>query len=675
MSGERGKGDNVESDDRSDEEEEGAEDDTDEEMEEGGDGDEEESEEEEGEEEDGTENHNAAKDVVTERNVMEDIENEHDAEKQGDDRQDGEHEEDQAKEADKRKDSGDQGEQDGEKDAQDEEEREKEAEREQEAGTSGDMVEKPSEKKAKDDADKDEQADGNEDDEEAEEEGIGTHDEVREDREAIEQRVTANNRDRAWRDCRLADMTDKERKERGTGSGEEERMAGEENGDHEERRKRPSETCDFECLTPRDRPNKRSKSDDSEREDNAASDDLPERTVNLETTPRPKTPSPASTAASPSSILEIVRQTSIVPGLENTRKAVWDAAQSDSTINSLSDQQQTKLIHAALSLGSGEGTIELRRFVHNARKDGMRGSESLESEFNLSAPHSGLDVWHAASSLVPRDSGLALFSNLYRQIDVLDNKATLFSITKRVKLAAMAQYRKGLLHDGAGKNQARDVNLYLFRATYPDHATIERPDDKAKNPAAHNDWIRLRDRLREGRLWLEVRDLFGGVGAFLALPPQCVPDRHVVKMQAKTFESWLRLLDVAWRALDAHARLTLNDLVRMSLAGQPLPEGDLMLEMSDDSTGTAPTSLSGMFTGWPVFDRNSTEEKGGLTATLTQREDGDAAILGTPLITASTTRAEEAGDGGLVSQEGMMGNLEDGLFNGLKDRDFDECLN
>ena len=314
--------------------------------------------------------------------------------------------------------------------------------------------------------------------------------------------------------------------------------------------------------------------------------------------------------------------------------------------------------------------------VYNARRDGSRKVKSLESDFDLSATHSGADVLHATSALVPRDSGLAHFSALYRQIDFIDNKANLFSITKRVNLAAMAQYRKGLVQEGAGKNQARDANLYLFHAIYPDHATIEQPDDKATDSAAHNDWIRLRDRLREGRLWLDIRDRFGGVGAFLALPPQCVPDRHIVKMPARTFGAWLRLLDVAWQPLDTHARLTLNDLVRMSLAGQPLPEGGLMLEMSEDGTGTAPTSLSGMLTGWPAFDRNSTEDEGGLTATLTQREeDGDAAITGAPLITASTTsRAEEAKDGRLSSQEGMMGNLEDGLFNGLDDRDFDECL-
>jgi hypothetical protein len=288
-----------------------------------------------------------------------------------------------------------------------------------------------------------------------------------------------------------------------------------------------------------------------------------------------------------------------------------------------------------------------------------------------------VDLWHATGVLVPRDSALAHFSALYRQIDFIDNKATLFSLTKRVKLAAIPQYRKGLLQDGAGRNQARDVNLSLLRAIYPDHATIERPDDKATKSAAYNDWIRLRDRLREGKLWLGVRDVFGGVGAFLALPLQCVLDRHVVKMQAKTFESWLSLLDVAWRALDAYVRLTLNNLVRMSLAGQSLPEGSLMLEILKDSTGTALTRLSDMLTGWLVFDQNSIEDEGGLAATLTQREeDGDAAVLKTLSTTTSTTsRAEDAGDGGLISQEGTMGNLEDGLFNGLDDRDFDKCLN
>ena len=103
---------------------------------------------------------------------------------------------------------------------------------------------------------------------------------------------------------------------------------------------------------------------------------------------------------------------------------------------------------------------------------------------------------------------------------------------------------------------------------------------------------------------------------FPGLPPQCVPDRHVVKMQAKTFDSWLRLLDVAWQALDAHARLTLDDIVRVSLAGQPLPEGLLELETLKDDTGASQTSLSGKLAGWSSFDRRSTEDEGGSIATL-----------------------------------------------------------
>jgi hypothetical protein len=712
MSDEREKGDGTETDDPSDEEEEDAESDNDEEVGEDGDGEqeveeeeeeeeeeegdaedeeaedeeggdeeagEEEVEEEEGAEEDGTENHNAAKDVTTVREAAEDVENEHDAEERDDDRNDGEHNEAQTKEADKRKDKDDSGEEDKEKDAQGEKEREKEAEREHAAEEAGDNIEKPGGTKEKDSVDEDEQAEENEDeDDEMPGEESGNRDEVREDKETMEQRVAANNRDGAWRGCRLGNMTDKEGEGRDIGSDGEERMAGENDGDSEERRKRPLETCEaFDCPTPGDRPNKRSKGDDSESEDTSATDHLTRRPFSSETTPRPRTPSPTFITASPSSAITIVRQTSAVPGLEDTEKAVWDAAHRDSVICLLPLKQQTKMVRTALSLGSEGGIKALQHFVYNARRNGWRKVKPLESNFDLSAPHSGVDVWHTTGALVPRDSGLAHFSALYQQIDFIDNKATLFSITKRVKLAAMAQYRKGLLQEDAGKNQARDVNLYLFRAIYPDHATIERPDDKATKSRARDDWNRLRDRLREGRLWLEVRDLFGGVGAFLALPPQCVPDRHVVKMPAKTFESWLRLLDVAWRALDAHARLTLNDLVRMSLAGQSLPEGSLMLEMLEDGTDTAPISLSGMLTGWPAFDRNSAEDEGGLTATLTQHEeDGDTAIPGTPLITASTTsKAEEARDGRLISQEGMMGDLEDGLFNGLDDRDLDECLN
>jgi hypothetical protein len=147
-------------------------------------------------------------------------------------------------------------------------------------------------------------------------------------------------------------------------------------------------------------------------------------------------------------------------------------------------------------------------------------------------------------------------------------------------------------------------------------------------------------------------------------------------MPAKTFESWLRLLDVAWRALDPHARLTLNDLVRMSLDGQPLPEGGLGLEMLEDGTATAPTSLSGMLTGWSALDRNSTEDQGGLIATLTHcGKDGDGAVPKTPSTTTSIAgRAVGTGDAGRISQEGTIGDSGGGLFGELDDLDFDEYL-
>lgn len=168
----------------------------------------------------------------------------------------------------------DQGEEVPGKDAHDEEEIEKEAEGEQEAEEAGDMLEELGVTKQRDGVDEDEQPDETGDDEEAEEE-MGTHDEVRAGIEAMEQGVAANNRDGAWRDCRLANMTYKEREGRRTTSGGEKRKACEEDGDPVERGKRPLETCEvFDCPTPGDRPNERSKDDDSESEDNTATEDL-----------------------------------------------------------------------------------------------------------------------------------------------------------------------------------------------------------------------------------------------------------------------------------------------------------------------------------------------------------------------------------------------------------------
>lgn len=175
-------------------------------------------------------------------------------------------------------------------------------------------------------------------------------------------------------------------------------------------------------------------------------------------------------------------------------------------------------------------------------------------------------------------------------------------------------------------------------------------------------------------MWLEVRNLFGGAGAFLALPPQCVPDRYVVKMTAKNFASWLRLLAVAWRTLDSHARLTLNDLVRMSLARQPLPEGVLALEMSEHQSHAAPTSLSDMLTGWSASDRNSADDENRSVATLKPREAADdAAGSGTdPVTTGPASRTEKVPCAEPNSPKQAMVNVEDGLLDDLEDLDFNE---
>jgi hypothetical protein len=231
----------------------------------------------------------------------------------------------------------------------------------------------------------------------------------------------------------------------------------------------------------------------------------------------------------------------VVPGLESTESAVWNAARRDAVFTSLSGADQKKMVCTAVSLAGEKGIKELQRFVCDARRNAKQKSKSLESEFDLSASQSDADMRNADGTLIPRDSGLARLTALYQQIMTLDIAAIKLSVTRCVKLAAMAQYRKSLLQEGAGRKQAKAANLRLFRAIHPEHAMIEKPDEATKSVAL-DDWQRLRDRLREGRRWLDIRDLFGGVGAFLALPSQCVSDRYVQKMQAEKFDSCTKLV-------------------------------------------------------------------------------------------------------------------------------------
>ena len=493
---------------------------------------------------------------------------------------------------------------------------------------------------------------------------------------AVRQRGTTYNLDGPWRSWETGDTNGEdgeEGEESSTNSGEGERTARDENGGAGDRRKRALEEGEAMDNTPLQKhPNKRSKSDRGEYEDDAVKNDSLSRTNGLETQTPPRTPSLKSTTPSSPKTIEIVRQTSVVPGLEGTEGAVWDAARRDAVFTSLSEADQRKMVCTAVSLGSEKGIKELQRFVYDARRSVKQKGKSLESEFDLNASQPDADTRNADGTLIPRDSDLARLTALYQQITTLDDAAIKLSVTRRVKLAAMAQYRKGLVRNVAGRNQAKDANLHLFRAIHPEHATIERPD-RAKKSTVLSDWKRLSDRLGEGRRWLDIRDCFGGAGAFLALPPQCVSDRYVQKMPIERFGSWLRLLDVAWRALDDHATMTLNELVRMSLAGQPLPEGFLALEMLEDGTDTALTSLSGMFTGWPPSDRTSRDDGTKSIAIATQRaEDNGAASSMYPATTLITPRrAKEAEDMGLISQKEMVESVEDGLFDGFDDLDFD----
>jgi hypothetical protein len=480
------------------------------------------------------------------------------------------------------------------------------------------------------------------------------------------QRVTANDRDGPWRSWKTGDTRGEEDEERCTNATGQEDTVEDGNARTEKRKRSSTESTSEERL------NKRHQSArDRNGVDTTTADSL-DGTIGLKAQLRPQTPPLKSTTPSAPPTIEIVRQASVVSRLKDTESAVWDAARRDPIFCSLDSKDQRKLVCTAVSLGSDKGIEELQRFVYNARRDGKQKGKSLASEFDLSVTQSDGVVRTADGTFNSSDSGLDHFYALYQQIETLDKVAIKLFVTRRVKLATMAQHRNALVQNGASRNQAKYANLRLFRAIHPEYATIERPD-KAENSVIRSDWKRLSDRLAEGKRWLDIRDRFGGAGVFLVLPPQCVSDRYVQKMTIEKFNSWLRLLDVVWRALDEHARLTLNELVRMSLTGQPLPEVSLPLEMLEDGTDKALTSLSGMFTGWHPSDRNFRDNGTKSIVIAAQREESsDAAAFMFPAATlASPRRAEAAEDIGSISQQEMMENAEDGLFDGFDDVDFD----
>jgi hypothetical protein len=107
------------------------------------------------------------------------------------------------------------------------------------------------------------------------------------------------------------------------GISEEKKVAGEEDRALEETRKRPLEKSEvFYYSTLEERLNKRSKGDGGKNVDSVATNDSPIRMVSPETTLRTKTSSSTLTTASPGLTIEIIRQTSVVPRLQHTEKAV-----------------------------------------------------------------------------------------------------------------------------------------------------------------------------------------------------------------------------------------------------------------------------------------------------------------------------------------------------------------
>jgi hypothetical protein len=167
------------------------------------------------------------------------------------------------------------------------------------------------------------------------------------------------------------------------------------------------------------------------------------------------------------STIKIVRQISVVPGLEDTESAVWDAAQRDAVFTSLSEAHQKKLICTALSLGSEEGIEELRSFLSNARIDGKQGGKALTSGFNPNIPDLNARSQLTDNTPDPQSRYLAHVSTLYRRLDALRKNETLVIITKRASLAALAQCRENLVPKGVGGNRARDANiLRTFRCNF-----------------------------------------------------------------------------------------------------------------------------------------------------------------------------------------------------------------
>lgn len=113
---------------------------------------------------------------------------------------------------------------------------------------------------------------------------------------------------------------------------------------------------------------------------------------------------------------------------------------------------------------------------------GGQANDSLAGDKSNTSRLPNIAIPHASNAILSEHHGLAYFSALNAHSDVLEGTEIKICLAKRVKLADMARYRKSLVPEGAGRKiRAGNANLYLFRAIYPKHGTIEEPEKEASN--------------------------------------------------------------------------------------------------------------------------------------------------------------------------------------------------
>jgi hypothetical protein len=286
-----------------------------------------------------------------------------------------------------------------------------------------------------------------------------------------------------------------------------------------------------------------------------------------------------------------------------------------------------------------------------ALRDGQRGTESLVSEFNLITPHRDSTIRLLGNALVLHSGCLAYFSALYQRIDVLESKETLFAVTKRATLAAMAQYRESLVPNGVGGNRARDANLNFSAPFFP--ITLGSSDRKRRS------LTRQRRKTGSGCAmgWMRV-----GHGLKCEIFSEAMVHswlrRHsafLTRIKEQNFGPLLGLLEVAWRALDGGAKRTMGALLRLALTGQPLSEATLALEPPEAGILAASAGLSPTLAGWSEFDGTTRRSGDPATAHLTEQNVEDE--MNTQEVMADVEPSMRKGTM-LVADGGLLENVD-----------------